>query len=99
MLVKVSAPILQDHSLDGWRKLPPAELEALINKIRRSAVERHLSAAEWRQLDRMRKRYLALQKQEIALGARSAVRPDAARTVAAGSARVVRNEQTGAAHG
>jgi hypothetical protein len=47
-------------NMDGWRKLPLAELEALINETRRSAVRQHLSEAEWRRLDRMRKRARAL---------------------------------------
>jgi hypothetical protein len=32
----------------GWRRLPPADLETLILKVRREAAHRHLTAAEWR---------------------------------------------------
>jgi hypothetical protein len=46
----------------GWRRLPPPDLENLIVRIRRSATHRHLSAGEWRELDRMRAHYAALVK-------------------------------------
>jgi hypothetical protein len=46
----------------GYRRLPPAELESLITKIRRSAVNRHLSPQEWRWVDGMRKRLALLKK-------------------------------------
>jgi hypothetical protein len=47
----------------GWRRLPPADLETLITKIRRSSVHQHLSLRAWRELDRMRAHYATLLKQ------------------------------------
>jgi hypothetical protein len=47
----------------GWRRLPPADLENLITKIRRSAVHQHLSLRAWRELDRMRAYHAALLKE------------------------------------
>jgi hypothetical protein len=47
----------------GWRHLPAAELADLI-RVQRSAVHRHLSLREWRQLDRMRRRYATLRGTE-----------------------------------
>jgi hypothetical protein len=49
-------------TMRGWRRLPPADLETLIVRFRREAVRRHLSDAEWRLVDRMRKRAAALRK-------------------------------------
>src|SRR5262249_9045284 len=50
----------------GWRRLPPADLENLITQIRRSAVRRHLTTSEWRQLDRMRHHLKTLSTAETA---------------------------------
>jgi hypothetical protein len=49
----------------GWRKLPPDELGDLIMRIRRSALQQHLSAGEWRALDRMRRRHAAFLKDAV----------------------------------
>jgi hypothetical protein len=46
-----------------WRQLPLGDLENLILKIRRTAIRQHLSAADWRALDKMRKRVVALKKE------------------------------------
>ena len=48
----------------AWRKMPLEELQAHILKIRRAAVRQHLTPAEWRVLDRMRKRATALSSQQ-----------------------------------
>jgi hypothetical protein len=47
----------------GWRQPPPDALEAAILEMRRRAVREHLPEREWGRLDRMRKRYAALQKE------------------------------------
>jgi hypothetical protein len=39
------------------------ELEVLILRLRRDAVHRHLSIAEWRRVDRLRKRRAQLLKE------------------------------------
>jgi hypothetical protein len=49
----------------GWRRLPPADLEMLILAVRREAAHRHLTAAEWRLVDRMRERVTALRKEQL----------------------------------
>ena len=47
----------------AWRRLPPDVLAATILQMQRSATRQHLSEHEWRRLDRMRRRYQALQKE------------------------------------
>jgi hypothetical protein len=42
----------------NWRKLPAHDLEDRILQIRRAAVRQHLNVAEWKQLDRMRRRLM-----------------------------------------
>jgi hypothetical protein len=39
-----------------WRHRSPVELETLIDQIRRAAVVRHVTVAEWKVADRVRKR-------------------------------------------
>jgi hypothetical protein len=46
-----------------WRRLPLGDLEKLILEIRRGAVRQHHSLAVWREVDRMRKRAVTLQKE------------------------------------
>jgi hypothetical protein len=48
----------------GWRQLPLADLETLILQFRREAARQHKTTAEWRYVDRMRKRAAALQKDQ-----------------------------------
>jgi hypothetical protein len=45
----------QSVNTRDWKKLPRAELEAKILKLRREAVHRHLDECEWKWLDRARK--------------------------------------------
>jgi hypothetical protein len=49
----------------GWRRLPPPDLETLILQVQRSAVHRHLTPGEWRELDRMRQRRGELMKEAV----------------------------------
>lgn len=49
-------PKRQQFAPRDWRRRPRDELASLIDEIRREAVVRHLSVAEWKQLDRMRRR-------------------------------------------
>lgn len=42
--------------------LPPAELENLVLRIRRSAVTHPLSERDWKRVDRMRRRLAVLKK-------------------------------------
>jgi hypothetical protein len=46
-------------------RLTLAEIEARILEIRRLAARQHVSQAEWRTVDRMRKRANALRKQQF----------------------------------
>ena len=49
----------------GWRRLLLADLEMLILAVRREAAHRHLTAAKWRLVDRMRERVTALRKEQF----------------------------------
>ena len=55
----------------AWRRLPPHVLAATILQMQRSATRQHLSEQEWRRLDRMRRRYQALQKELAATEGRT----------------------------
>jgi hypothetical protein len=46
----------------AWRRLPLADLETEILAVRRMATRQHFSPAEWKTVDRMRKRAHALRK-------------------------------------
>lgn len=50
----------------GWRRLPLPDLEEAILQRQREAARRHLLLPEWRELDRMRKRSVALRKEAAA---------------------------------
>ena len=52
-----------DLAHSAWRKLPLAELETEILAVQRMAVGRHLTPADWKTLDRMRKRAAALRRE------------------------------------
>jgi hypothetical protein len=45
-----------------WRRLPAAELQDLIQKIRRAAVRQHLTIEQWKVVDRMRGRAARLRE-------------------------------------
>jgi hypothetical protein len=59
------APLQAPTTARGWRRLPLADLEMLALAARREAARRHLTAAEWRLVDRMRKRVTALQREQV----------------------------------
>lgn len=44
----------------NWHKLPVRDLEDRIIQIRRAAARQHLNIADWKQLDRMRRRLVKL---------------------------------------
>jgi hypothetical protein len=47
-----------------WRKLSIPQLETAILEIRGEAARRHLNAAEWAAVDRMRRRATKLTREE-----------------------------------
>jgi hypothetical protein len=48
-----------------WRRLPADLLDQLIFQVRRQSANRHLSPAEWHELDLMRRRLTRLQKEVV----------------------------------
>ena len=52
-----------DLAHSAWRKLPLAELETEILAVQRMSVRQHLTPAEWKTVDRMRKRAAALRRE------------------------------------